>query len=107
MQFAPEAAERIARLVEAFVDEIGSLDVHGDEYRRRVDDINGLGDREIRATSEMSNRLLDRPVRAVSGFLEGKSPARPRLIELRHTVEDLNPAEVRADRPEPRQRPRR
>lgn len=98
----PEAAERIARLVEAFVDEIGSLDVHGDEYRRRVDDINGLGDREIRATSEMSNRLLDRPVRAVSGILEGKSPVGRRLIELRHTVEDLNPAKYELTVSKPR-----
>lgn len=88
----PDAAERIGGMVEAFVKEIGALDVHGDEYRRRVDDINGLGDREIRATSEMSNRLLDRPVRAARGILEGKSPVGRKLIELRHTVEDLNPA---------------
>ncbi len=97
----PEAAKRISSIVEAFVEEMGSLDVHGDEYRRRVEDINGLGDREIRATSEMSNRLLDRPVRAVSGILEGKSPVGRKLIELRHTVEDLNPAkyELKASKP--------
>ena len=96
-----EAAKRISSIVEAFVEEMGSLDVHGDEYRRRVEDINGLGDREIRATSEMSNRLLDRPVRAVSGILEGKSPVGRKLIELRHTVEDLNPAkyELKASKP--------
>jgi uncharacterized protein YaaN involved in tellurite resistance len=101
IEVQPEAAKRISSIVEAFVEELGSLDVHGDEYRRRVDDINGLGDREIRATSEMSNRLLDRPVRAVSGLLEGKSPVGRKLIDLRHTVEDLNPAkyELKASKP--------
>ncbi len=98
----PEAVERINRVVDAFIDEMGALDVHGEEYHRRVDDIEALGDREIRATSEMSNRLLDRPVRAVDGILEGKSPVGRKLIELRHTVEDLNPAKYQLNASRPR-----
>ena len=96
-----EASERIDRIVAGFVEAVAALDVHGDEYHRRVSDINNLGDREIRATSEMSNRLLDRPVRAMSGVLEGKAPIGRSLVELRHTVEDLNPAKynLTGDRP--------
>ena len=89
---AVDVAARIDALVAAFIDSVTSLDAHGDEYRRRIADVNSIGDREIIATSEMSNRLLDRPVRAMTGILEGKAPIARNLVELRHTVEDLNPA---------------
>ena len=103
LQVAPEEAEkgitvaddvaaRIDAMAAAFIDAISTLDTHGEEYRRRIADVNGIGEREIIATSEMSNRLLDRPVRAMSGILERKAPIAKNLVELRHTVEDLNPA---------------
>lgn len=99
---APEDAERIERMVGAFVEGLASTDVHSDEYRRGVADINGIGQREIVATSEMSNRLLDRPVRAMNGILEGKAPVSKSLIDLRHSVEDLNPARYDLSRGGPR-----
>src|SRR5436190_18566689 len=89
---ADDVATRIDALVAAFIDSVTSLDSHGEDYRRRIADVNSIGDREIIATSEMSNRLLDRPVRAMTGILEGKAPIAKNLVELRHTVEDLNPA---------------
>jgi len=89
---AVDVATRIDAVVAVFIDSVTSLDVHGDEYRRRIADVNGIGEREVIATSEMSNRLLDRPVGAMTGILEGKAPIARNLVELRHTVEDLNPA---------------
>ena len=55
-------------MVTAFIGGLRTVDVHGDDYRRRVDDIDSLADREIRTTSDMSNRLLDRPTRAMHGL---------------------------------------
>ena len=92
VSIAPEVAGRIDGVVTAFVDGITALDVHGDEYRRRVDDISALADREIRATSDTSNRLLDRPTRAMSGLGESNAPVARSLLDLRRTVEQLNPA---------------
>ena len=89
---AVDVATRIDAVVAVFIDSVTSLDVHGDEYRRRIADVNSIGEREVIATSEMSNRLLDRPVGAMTGILEGKAPIARNLAELRHTVEDLNPA---------------
>ena len=89
---AVDVATRIDAVVAVFIDSVTSLDVHGDEYRRRIADVNSIGEREVIATSEMSNRLLDRPVGAMTGILEGKAPIARNLVELRHTVEDLNPA---------------
>jgi uncharacterized protein YaaN involved in tellurite resistance len=89
---APESADRIDQVVAAFVDSVTGLDVHGDDYRRKIDDINALAEREVRSTSDMSNRLLDRPVRAVGGLGDGNASVVKSLLELRRTVEDLNPA---------------
>ncbi len=87
-----EMAGRIDAMVAALVDTITSVDAHSDAYRRRIEDINGIGEREIIATAEMSQRFLDRPVRAMSGILEGQAPVARDLVELRRIVEDLNPA---------------
>lgn len=87
-----DAAQRIDSMVSAFVDGIAALDVHGDQYRRRVDDIDTLAEREIRSTSDVSNRLLDRPARAMSGLGDSNTPIAKGLLDLRRSVEDLNPA---------------
>ncbi|MBJ7610338.1 MAG: toxic anion resistance protein [Candidatus Dormibacteraeota bacterium] len=87
-----DAAQRIDSMVSAFVDGIAALDVHGDRYRRRVDDIDTLAEREIRSTSDVSNRLLDRPARAMSGLGDSNTPIAKGLLDLRRSVEDLNPA---------------
>ncbi len=88
----PDAAKRIDALVATFVGSVRAIDVHGDDYRRRVDDIDSLADREIRSTSEMSNRLLDRPTRAMRGLGQGDAPIAKSLLDLRRSVEELNPA---------------
>jgi uncharacterized protein YaaN involved in tellurite resistance len=94
---APAAVARIEKLVAAFVTAVVSMDVNGSDYGRAVDDMNRIGEREIIATSRMSGRLLDRPIRAMSGTLEGNSPVARSLAELRETVEDLNPARYHLD----------
>ena len=88
----PEAAKRIDAMVTTFVGGLRSMDVHGDDYRRRADDIDGLADREIRSTADMSNRLLDRPTRAMRGLGQGDAPIAKSLLDLRRSVEELNPA---------------
>ncbi len=87
-----ETARRIDAMVETFADAVAGMDVHTDDYRRRVAEIDGIGEREMVATSQMSNRLLERPVRSVDGILGSKAPIAKSLVDLRHTVEDLNPA---------------
>lgn len=92
LSLPPEAAQRIEKVVSAFVDGVAGVDVHGAEFKRRVADADSLADREIRATSEMSNRLLDRPTRAMSGLTDGDAPVGKSLTDLRRAVEELNPA---------------
>jgi hypothetical protein len=88
----PDAANRIDTMVTAFIGGLRTVDIRGDDYRRRVDDIDSLADREIRTTSDMSNRLLDRPTRAMRGLGQGDAPIAKSLLDLRRSVEELNPA---------------
>ena len=73
--------------VESFVDELVSLDANSPDFGKKVDQITSMGRKEIAAASGMSNRFLDRPVRAMDQ--EGGVGAD--LTELRRTVEDLDP----------------
>jgi hypothetical protein len=86
----PEAAKRIDAMVATFIGGLRAIDVHGDDYRRRIDDVDSLADREIRTTSDMSNGLLDRPTRAMSGLGQGDTPIAKSLLDLRRSVEELN-----------------
>ncbi|HET9051004.1 MAG TPA: toxic anion resistance protein [Candidatus Dormibacteraeota bacterium] len=89
----PEQARRIEAMVSGYVDAVVALDPHDPAFTRKVGDVSSLGDREIREYAAASNRLLERPVRSLDrGVLNEKSTVGKGLVDLRHTVEDLNPA---------------
>jgi uncharacterized protein YaaN involved in tellurite resistance len=89
----PEQAKRIDAMVTGYVDAVVALDPNDPAFTRKVGDVSSLGDREIRQYAGASNRLLERPVRSLDGgFLTDKSKVGKGLVDLRHTVEDLNPA---------------
>ena len=64
-----------------------ALDAKSPEFGQQVDAITNMGRKEIAAASSMSNRFLDRPVRA----MDQDSGVGANLTELRRTVEDLDP----------------
>jgi len=70
-----------------FVNELVALDANSPDFGKKVDQITSMGRKEIAATSQMSNRFLDRPVRA----MDQESGVGADLTELRRTVEDLDP----------------
>src|SRR6187549_1558016 len=73
--------------VEGFVAELIALDAQSPEFGKKVDQITGMGRKEITTAAGMSNRFLDRPVRA----MDQESGVGKDLAELRRTVEDLDP----------------
>lgn len=77
-----------------FVDRIVAADLHGPAYRRLVAEVGDIGEREIVATAELSHRLVDRPMRAIIGTLDGASPIARGLAELREAVDELDPARL-------------
>lgn len=78
---------------DAFADSLVGLDARSPEFAAKVGSVTSMGDREIRESSSVSNRMLDRPVKAMEGGLfDGRSPIAKTLVDLRNTVEDLDPA---------------
>jgi uncharacterized protein YaaN involved in tellurite resistance len=104
---AATAAPRLAPAVEATAlpglnakveDYIGALmaaEPRSPEFAAKATDVRSMGDEDIRRAAESSNRLLKSPVRALQegGLAEG-SKVGSTLLELRRTVEDLDPKEA-------------
>jgi uncharacterized protein YaaN involved in tellurite resistance len=65
------------------------------EFAAKATDVRSMGDDDIRRAAETSNRLLNSPVRALQeGGLSEGSKVGGTLLELRKTVEDLDPKEA-------------
>lgn len=79
--------------VKEFTDIVLKSDVQSDPFKERVEAIHDLGAKEIRASANVSNRMLDKPVKAMeSGLFNDTAPISKSLVDLRKTVEDLDPA---------------
>jgi uncharacterized protein YaaN involved in tellurite resistance len=87
-----EVGDPVERLVDAFVNDVSTVSVRGAAYWRLVRGIEGIGAREIAATAQISDRLLRRPVRSMTGLLEGRSTLTKALATMRHSVAELDPA---------------
>ena len=78
----------------AFVGDLAGLDMRSPEFGQRVATITSMGDQDIRATANISNRMLDRPAAAM-GKGKGGGDAQTRvgntLVQLRTTVTELDP----------------
>ncbi|MFD0146057.1 MULTISPECIES: toxic anion resistance protein [unclassified Streptomyces] len=86
--------EMSRRAVE-YVDSLAGLDARSPEFAGRIGEIAALGAGEMRSAAAQSNRMLDRTVRSLG---EGGGDAQARvgtsLVELRRTVEDLDPRDT-------------
>lgn len=87
-----QTTEGLDARVRDFAESVLTLEVQSPEFRRKVDSVHSLGNEDIRAAANVSNRLLERPVAAMDdGLLGDKAPVARSLLELRTTVEDLDP----------------
>jgi uncharacterized protein YaaN involved in tellurite resistance len=95
---APEAAiglvpvsdenkSKLESKVDAFITDLVSSDANSPEFGKKIDQITNMGRKEIAAAAGMSNRFLDRPIRAI----DKESGVGANLAELRKTVETLDP----------------
>ncbi len=82
-----EKRTKLEEKVEGFVSELVAEDANSPAFGEKVDQITRMGQEQIRAAAAMSNRFLDRPVRA----MDNDTGVGTDLLELRKVVEDLDP----------------
>src|SRR4051795_10421167 len=82
--------------VDAYVTSLMAAQAGSPELAAKADDIRLMGDSDIRAAADSSNRLLQTLVKAMrEGGASGTSQISRSLLDLRKTVEDLDPSEAK------------
>ncbi len=94
----PVAAEAIPELdakVDSFLQALGSAQSGSPEFAAQAENVRTMGDSDIRKAAETSNRMLDKPVTALKegGIAQGSTVGKT-LLDLRRTVEDLDPSQA-------------
>ena len=84
---ADEVKTKLQNKVDGFIDELVATDSNSPEFGKKVDQLTNMGRKEIAQAAGMSNRFLDRPVRA----MDKDQGVGNDLAELRRVVEDLDP----------------
>lgn len=100
----PEEAERkvpldesrqqeLGQQAEQFVNTVVEAEPESEEFKGAVQSAHQMGNDYIREAANVSNRMLDKPVKAMDqGALSGESDVSKSLLELRNTVEELDPS---------------
>ncbi len=90
---APEETTKLDGQIADFVTAVTSLDIHGADFKSRVDAIGTMGNAEIAQAAAVSNRMLERPINSLkNGMLDEKSSVSKGLGDLRATIEKLDPS---------------
>jgi len=89
----PATASKVDAMVGDYIKSLASLDPHSQDFGNKVNAIHTMGNDEIRQSASASNRMLDKPVKAMESgpFSKGANVSKS-LVDLRHTVEDLDPS---------------
>jgi uncharacterized protein YaaN involved in tellurite resistance len=79
--------------VQAVARTLVELPVDGADFKKAVEALSAMGNKEIVASANVSNALLDRPARALStGPLGKDSDVSKQMLDLRRTIEKLDPS---------------
>jgi uncharacterized protein YaaN involved in tellurite resistance len=89
-------AEQTAELdkqVREFVDAVASLDEQDPKFKECLERVHSMGNKDVELSASVSNRMLERPVRGMkSGLFDSGSDISQSLVDLRNTVEKLDPS---------------
>ena len=96
----PEAAlPGLDAKVEGYLAALLTAETKSPNFEAKAADVRTMGDADIRQAAESSNRLLKAPIKALKegGLNEGSSVSKT-LLDLRRTVEDLDPGQASGTR---------
>jgi uncharacterized protein YaaN involved in tellurite resistance len=92
----PEAAlPGLDAKVDTYLDSLMKAATKSPEWENKAADVRSMGNDEVRIAAESSNRMLQMPVKALNeGSLTANSKVGKTLLDLRRTVEDLDPGQA-------------
>lgn len=98
-QVDPATVPALDSKVDGFLAALTAAQTRSPEFAAQAENVRAMGDADVRRAAETSNRLLQAPVRALQegGLAEGSTVGRT-LLELRRTVEDLDPSQATGTR---------
>ncbi|HYI59801.1 MAG TPA: toxic anion resistance protein [Microlunatus sp.] len=98
-QVDPSQVPALDARVDGFLDALTNAQTRSPEFAAQANNVRSMGDQDIRRAAETSNRLLNTPVKALKegGIAEG-SKVGTTLLELRRTVEGLDPSQATGTR---------
>ena len=98
-QVDPASVPALDGKVDGFMGALMAAQTRSPQFAQQAADVRSMGDGDIRKAAETSNRLLQTPVRALKeGGLASGSKVGNTLLELRRTVEDLDPSQATGTR---------
>jgi uncharacterized protein YaaN involved in tellurite resistance len=98
-QVDPQSIPALDGKVDNFLNALMAAQTRSPEFAQQAANVRSMGDADIRRAAETSNRLLQTPVRAIKeGALASGSRVGNTLLELRRTVEDLDPSQATGSR---------
>jgi uncharacterized protein YaaN involved in tellurite resistance len=94
-QVDPAAVPALDGKVDTFLTALNAAQTRSPQFTAQAENVRAMGDADIRRAAETSNRLLQAPVRALQegGLAEGSKVGQT-LLDLRRTVEDLDPSQA-------------
>jgi uncharacterized protein YaaN involved in tellurite resistance len=92
----PEAAlPGLDSKVDTYLGQLLTAAARSPEWEAKATDVRMMGNDEVKFAAESSNRMLQMPVKALNeGGLSGNSKVGKTLLDLRETVEDLDPGQA-------------
>lgn len=98
-QVNPKRLPLLDDRVEGYLTSLLKAQARSPEFARQADNVRTMGDADLRKAAETSNRLLQTPVKALTegGLSQGSKVGRT-LLELRRTVEELDPSQATGPR---------
>jgi uncharacterized protein YaaN involved in tellurite resistance len=92
-KLAPDVVAKLDAQVKDYVASLLTVDVHSEAFQARLNSIHALGNADVQASAAVSNRLMQRPVRAMEhGGLGESAVIANGLVELRQTIDRLDPS---------------
>jgi uncharacterized protein YaaN involved in tellurite resistance len=81
---------------QAFAEELAGMDTRSPEFTKKVDSIASMGDKDMRASASVANRMLERPAAIVKGSKgtaggDAQTRVSNTLVDLRNTISELDP----------------